>query len=354
MPELMKNPIHASRSWSSPWWRRSGTLAVVWSALLLYGGLVPYDVSWSRAAGPEAGVGEAMLAAAAAPLRWYVYPEAVTGSGIPKWAADLVMNGLLFAPLGILWMLSWRPRLGFNLAVGVSALLAFLLSWSIESAQAFSTARVSALNDVMVNTLAAVAGALVAWPVRSGLVRMSLTGYRWLAPGVHASVDVLRSARRTPSMLPALAAGLVLVGLGMTLLLAGVIDLGGGIPFAEQWRRSYDAAAVQMLTAALGYGVVGLLAIALVVKPREQRGWMRALLVVGLLAFGYEVARASTLGVTMDFTLPLMALGSTLAVMALCLGTIHAVRLACRRRSAEPVERERRRRSHDYGFRIGV
>ncbi|MEQ9461569.1 MAG: VanZ family protein [Phycisphaeraceae bacterium] len=354
---------NVQRAWSSPWWRRSATLALIWSALLVYGGLIPFDLSWPPTVYSQAYDSESIGSTAQVigyaltkPLRWYVYREGhVSSWGLPEWLSDGFLNAAIFFPLGVMWMLALRPRLGFNAGLGVSVMLAGLLSWGIETGQAFSVARVSALNDVLVNTGAAAAGAVLALPARRMFLSVSLLGYALLTPVVHRVADGLRVVRRDPALRSLFVGGVVLLGLLVTVMLARVVDTGGGeVPLAGVWERSYEVGASQMVIAVMGYGLVGLLAVALVVKPKEQQGWKRVLLVAGLLAFGYEVVRATVLGVRMDFTLALMAVGSLGLVMAMSLGLIHAVRLACRRRESSKVEADRRRRSHDYSFRIGT
>ncbi|WP_428389648.1 VanZ family protein [Mucisphaera sp.] len=342
-------------SWSSPWWRKSVTLAVLWSVLLVYGGLVPFDLSWDRIAEPEMSSAEVLGVAVTAPLRWYQYPAwEKTTFGLPEWVADATINGMLFFPLGVLWMLFWRPRVGFNAGLGLSVLLAGLVSWGIESGQMFSVVRVSALNDAVVNIGAATLGALLALPARRGFLWVVFGSYRLWSPVIDQGLGLLRRVRGDAALRRCLIGGVVLLGLLMCAVLATVIDARGGVvPFAGTWARSYDLAATQMLLAGMGYGLVGLLTVGIIVRPRAESGWSRALMVVGLIAFGYELVRAQTAGDRLDFTLPLMAVGSVLAVMALGLAVVHGVRLACRRREVVSVPNDRRRREHDYGFGIG-
>lgn len=349
--EQDKHNLKQQGNWSAPWWRRPLALAMIWSLLLFYGGLIPFDQSWQHLARDGQSVTEVLLAAVSAPMRWYDYPQTYSSSGFSKAAVDLFMNTVLFFPLGCLWMLAWRPRAGFFGGFILAVLCSAGVSWTMEASQAFSVARVVTLNDVLVNTSAALVGALLGVPLRDALAQMSFRGYLSNAGWIHAVYDRLRRLRRTREAKRWVIGLVVLVGLMMAVLLARLIDSGhAAIPFAHQWQQSYDIAAAQLMMAFLGYALVALLVIAMVVRPRARRGWSQALLLMATVSLVPELVRASWLRQSIDLTLPLMAIGTCLTVMALSVSMLHLTRLACRRRSSVPVEHDRRRRQHDYSF----
>ncbi|QDU71228.1 VanZ like family protein [Mucisphaera calidilacus] len=328
---------------------------MLWSALLIYGGMIPFDQSWGHVARDGQSATAVLATALAAPTHWYVYPEAYSSAGMSKAASDLLANTLIFLPLGLLWMLAWRPRAGFNAGLGLSILLAATVSWTMETTQAFSPARVSAANDVLVNTGAATLGAIIAIPVRHAMTHLSLHAYRINASTLHHLYDSMRELRRHPDAGSWAIGTAVLMGLLIAIVLTRLIDSGSGIvPFAEQWQRSYDVAATQLLIAFLGYTLVALLIIALLVKPRANSGWTTAMIVIAAISFSAELARASFTQTALDVTLPLMAVGTALTIMCACLSAMHLMRRACRRKTSVPVENDRRRRRHDYSFRIGT
>jgi len=72
---------------------------------------------------------------------------------------DLVMNGVMFVPLGFLYRVT-RPR-GATNAWWIAIVLGAMLSTSIEAAQLFSATRYSSLLDVLTNTSGAAVGSLL-------------------------------------------------------------------------------------------------------------------------------------------------------------------------------------------------
>lgn len=93
-----------------------------------------------------------------------------------RWLADGMLNIWLFVPLGLVVGLNERP---FRSAL----LWGAALSAGIELAQMFMPGRTSALNDIVFNTIGAVAGAGIASSARS-----------WLRPADKASRTLLASS----------------------------------------------------------------------------------------------------------------------------------------------------------------
>lgn len=82
-------------------------------------------------------------------------------------ARDVVLNIILFLPLGYLGILWLRSRLSFGIALTLVVLAGGALSLIAEVLQYFSIVRHSSLSDVISNTIGTLAGALAAL-ARSG------------------------------------------------------------------------------------------------------------------------------------------------------------------------------------------
>ena len=75
---------------------------------------------------------------------------------------DVVANVLAYVPLGILLFDLPRPRFGWRARVVIASLSGFLLSFSMETLQAFLPVRFSSLTDLLANVAGTFAGAIVA------------------------------------------------------------------------------------------------------------------------------------------------------------------------------------------------
>ena len=118
---------------------------------------------WSRAAdrsGERLGlatlgyVGMTTLVLTLAPFRFSV--QSMHGLSSEWSVFDLVMNVVMFVPLGFLYRVT-RPR-GAKRAWWMAIVLGALLSTTIETAQLFEAARYSSLLDVLTNTAGAALG----------------------------------------------------------------------------------------------------------------------------------------------------------------------------------------------------
>lgn len=121
---------------------------------------------WSRAADSTAErLGLATLAYVVAttlvitmaPFRFSSHP--VHGLSTEWTMFDLVMNVVMFVPLGFLFRVT-RPR-GSTTAWWMALVLGALLSAAIETAQLFSATRYSSLLDILTNTAGAAVGSLL-------------------------------------------------------------------------------------------------------------------------------------------------------------------------------------------------
>lgn len=130
--------------------------ALAYSAFVIYGSLVPLDF---RPLPPE----EALA-------RFRAIPYLQLGIGS---RADWVANILLFLPLAFLWLgVLWhRWHWGWRLAASLTVLAgAVLFSLALEFTQLFFPPRTVSLNDVLAETLGALAGVALWWMTGPRLV----------------------------------------------------------------------------------------------------------------------------------------------------------------------------------------
>ncbi|MFN7510869.1 MAG: VanZ family protein, partial [Betaproteobacteria bacterium] len=157
-------PIAPPRTWqhrASPL-ARSALLA--YAVLVVYAGLAPWS-GWRD-------LGVAPWAFLTAPVPRHVTPF------------DLAVNALGYVPLGALLALAAHPRLrGFG-AVLLATVGGALLAGSIEALQTYLPGRVPSNIDLGINTLGALAGAVLAAPVAAPLIdrgRLQQLRARWFS-----------------------------------------------------------------------------------------------------------------------------------------------------------------------------
>lgn len=125
-------------------------------------------------------------------------PLAFLDAGWPRyWTSfDLAVNVLAYVPLGYLLALALSRHAGRPLPALLGALVAILISFSVEAVQTWLPTRVASNLDFACNATGAVLGAIAAW--QSGTRALE-----WLG----------RTERRLVAPLPHADAGLVLLGL---------------------------------------------------------------------------------------------------------------------------------------------
>ncbi|MEK7323567.1 MAG: VanZ family protein, partial [Pseudomonadota bacterium] len=117
-------------------------LATAYLLLLVYGALFPLS-NWDSIQG---GL-HALF-----PIIW---PTQVSRS-------DVITNLVVYLPLGLLLMLSWRPRYGAWSAIALATLAGGGLSFGLEYLQSYLPQRVPSLLDTALNITGALVGALLA------------------------------------------------------------------------------------------------------------------------------------------------------------------------------------------------
>jgi VanZ family protein len=93
-----------------------------------------------------------------------LFPGAFLAAPWPRWITveDIGFNFVAYLPLGFLLVIALRALLAAPLAVICSAMLCALLSLSLETAQQYLPARFASNLDLLVNTIGAATGALIA------------------------------------------------------------------------------------------------------------------------------------------------------------------------------------------------
>jgi len=346
--------------WRLPVWVRPTVLVAGWAALVVWGSLLPMQFDGPGYVAEHGGVAQAVWAA----LRT---PAERTDWGRTD-AVDIVVNALLYVPLGLLLREALRDRrrrrcptgrLGvwesgwwWRSALGVAMVAG--LSWALESTQALAAWRVPAASDWVLNAgpgaLAVVFGPVCVDAAR----RLAFWGYTRSAAGWDAGVAVVRGWQRRPRRLRLLAAGaaaLTVLG-GYGWLADRGLPMGwawNAMPFGRHFRLPYDDAARHVLVSMTAYGLAAMW----LALPWMQTGLRRRLggVLAGvlLLSVGVEAIGWGR-GVRTDVTQPVLAvMGAGAAGLAYAMG-LATVRFSCRRRGADPgyAGPERRRRSHAY------
>lgn len=166
-------------------------LVLAYGALVVYGSLFPLT-DWQAPAGARLG---------------FLLPP-YAGRLI---LTDLLLNLLVYMPLGLLLALRLRPVLGFGLALLAATLLGGLLSLAMEALQMSLPGRVSSILDLATNAAGTLLGALLA----AFLGRGALLGRRpaawrqaWLQPDRCAELALLAAGLWSLSQLSPLAPSL--------------------------------------------------------------------------------------------------------------------------------------------------
>ena len=328
-----------------PLWANPRVLAGVCLLLIAYGSLLPFDL--------HLPTGVAGWRAVLTAPRWVAAQGPTSALGLSASASDLLINLLLYVPLGVLLRFSipGKPRLGV-----VGALLAtlgvFVVSWGLESLQSLTPTRVSSLNDVVANVASggvAAALCLLLWSRFGALVFRLYCRTAPLRRLVHHAFVALQSRPWLTYIVVGLN-GLLIGGWYLLQLSRHQHDTGGeALPFASAFELPYDAAAVVLGRSLLVYvGLATLVLLAMVSRRERVRlGWV-VVVVVGL-SVAAEAHRAATHNASPDITGPILAAAAA-TLMALTLYCFSlAVRKANRRHQPQPYDGpERRRMGYDY------
>jgi len=166
---MMPNARQTSRfaDTGTNWTAIAGFLALGYLGLILYGSLFPFT-GWHEPVTP-------LLAYLAAPA-----PATYSRT-------DILINILVYIPLGLLFAFLMRKGLGLAGAVITATMLGAAISFAVETLQVFLPGRVASNLDLAMNSAGTLAGA-IALPLLTVLASGSLLQRRkaWLLPGRHA------------------------------------------------------------------------------------------------------------------------------------------------------------------------
>lgn len=327
----------------APRWLNYRTIAVAWAGLLVYGSLLPFRFHWGTVYEQAEGWLGAVWLVATSPA-WRL-PHPASGGFIGSaWAVDLMINLLLYGPLGIAIRLDLRrrgrsPRAQLLIAAACLAGISYLL----ECVQSLELSRVASLVDVLTNTAGGTLAAALGIHIKHGFDRATLACFRM----TRRFTD---GRSRQPGMLNHRGAWwLGMLGVDVALVIAWTgyttqwtrVPTGRGLPFEHLFNRPYDVAAVQLGQMAAVYALLAVLLSLQLLQMGWRRRKMWLLAAVSCVAVLREVVHAWRMQERFDVTEVLVALLAAGVVMAAAHAGMHVVRCSSRRQS-EPVARDRR------------
>ncbi len=358
-------PAHQPALWHRPGWLRAPLLALIWAILVIYGSLLPWGLDLGGAVDQAGGIAPALFHWITSPT-WVPAVTETSSYGIPTWASDLVLNLLLYGPLGVLLRLTMSRLTGWHAIQTLYAAAAIVsLSWMIESTQSLIPGRYASIQDVLANSLGGCLGVIIGHRINTAWRAGAFTLYRWTAKPMSVLHHRLHTHKTRPIvMFIALAvnAGLIALWYSLSTSPAGVADNHSGqtaiylVPFQRYFDRSYDVAAVLLGQSMIVYCLAGAVWMLTMMRGRTRRalGWvvltaaLTAAAVEGLKLMGQQPGAGA--GADADITEPLIALIAGGLVLTAAFMLVHACRCSCRRLEQSPVDVDRRRRGHDYRF----
>jgi VanZ family protein len=354
-----------------PYARLCWTLGWVYTALVIYGSLLPFQLDLQPPVRRPGDIAPWLAHVFTSP-RWQgaAFGSGVSSLGVSNRLSDTILNLLLYLPAGAFFRLAARREGRSALRQVVPVVLALGgLSYLMECAQSQIIGRSASWDDVSANTAGAAVGALRAIVAARVWKRLVFAIYRRKALLIYRARLLIRRQRRRAVMLH-LAVGAALAAIVLTCATATPAHplkqaAANWLPFGVEFRRSYDVAGVLIARRLLIYVLVAvLLALQFVrqisafspqpsVGPRSgARRRPRGLAVVsyGVAAFALvsQGMAHALLGSRFDVTEIVLALLAAGLVTALAYVTASTMRAACRRRNPQPVAHERRRIPHVY------
>jgi hypothetical protein len=345
--------------WRRPGWLRAPLLALAWAALVIYGSLLPWGLELNTAIIEAGGMGSAIIAWITSPT-WIQSVPDTSSLGVPTWASDLVLNLLLYGPLGVLLRLTLSRitgRQGVQVVCAMAAIVS--LSWMIESTQSLIPGRYASIQDVIANSLGGCVGVVLGHWINSTWRAWAFMLYRWTATPMSVLHHRLHAHKTRPGvMFTALAVNVGLIALWYSLTATPTSEAHGEttvflVPFERYFDRSYDVAAALLGRSMIVYCLAGAVWMLTMMRgsTRKALGWV--VLTAALTAAAVESLKILGPGVGADVTEPLIALIAGGLVLTAAFMLVHACRCSCRRVGEFPVEFDRRKRGHDYRFALG-
>ena len=341
------------KTWVLPVWINAPVLAVVWVWLVLYGTLVPFDFQVDASVRENSTRIGWLLQSLTAP-RWQAYESSSLSSlGLPHWLSDVVVNVALFLPLGALLRLDAARKVSrWWLQTAYALIIVSTLSWLIECGQGLMPSRVASLNDVCLNTAGGLFGALIALRAcRWGRLAIFKAYCRASYLLYHTKEFLIRQRRRPVMMFLVVAVNVLVVSYWYAGAVASAGD-GKGIvnwlPFAEQFKRSYDVAAVQIGRSLIIYCLFSMVLSLQFMRASHRKGLWWIVIAVAVLAVAREVLEMKVAGVGADITEPIIGIMAVGFIITTACLLVHAVRCSCRRKKQVPVAVDRRRVPFKY------
>jgi VanZ family protein len=341
--------------WHRPGWLRAPMLALGWSALVVYGSLLPFGFDLTGLTGQAGGVWACLVNAMTSPA-WIASTPDTSSLGVPAWASDLVLNLALYLPLGVLLRLTASRATGRQWAQIACAGAAVLsMSWLLESAQSLIPGRYASLQDIVLNTTGGLLGVLIGHRVNRLWHGGAFAVYR-LTARRRRSLNLCLQTRRgrvlTVSALVGAGTGLVALGYLVIAPAVGGAQAVGAVPFQRYFQRSYDVGVLLLGQMALVYFLAGAMLLLPVMRGRSRWALVCVAMSVSVIAVAVEGFKPMTLGTSADATDPMIALVSGGLVLTLGFMLVNACRRSCRRRHQTAVPVDRRGHRHDYRFAI--
>ena len=341
--------------WRRPTWLRAPLLTILLTGCLVYGSLLPWGIDLTGHVAKSGGIGPGIMAWLTSP-RWVPAVTDVSSYGIPVWLSDLVLNLLLYGPLGVLLRLTASRITGKQSSQIVSAIAAVvLLSWLIESTQSLIPGRYASVQDVLNNSFGGAVGVLLGHRINRLWRWLAFVLYRRTAgPRRRVSQYLSQQKRRPVVMFTVLLMNVGFIGLWYWLTRRSTTgDDTGLLPFMGYFARSYDVAAVLLGRSVVVYCLLGGLLMVMMMRGRTRAALSWVVLTVALMAGSVEMLKLlSGDRASADVTEPLLALMAGGFVLTLGFMLMHACRCSCRRKEQLPVAIDRRRQTHDYRFAI--
>lgn len=358
--DMNRPPVPAL--WRRPGWLRAPAMALAWAGLVVYGSLLPWGMDFGGAVGRAGGVLPAIAAWLLSPA-WVPAVAETSSLGVPTWASDLVLNLVLYGPLGVLLRLTVSRITGKQFVQIISAALGVAaLSWMIEATQSLIPGRYASVQDVLANTFGGVVGVLLGHRINSAWRGLAFLMYRRLHRPWEALTRWLPEQRSRPlTVFTVLAVNVCLIAVWFVFTGPAVSGGGGGehgkalqlVPFKQQFARSYDVAFVLLGRSLIVYCLAGAVVMLTMMRGSTRRalGWV--VLAVALSAASLELTKLLGRGLVADITEPMIAVIAGGLVLTAGFMVVHASRVSCRRHEQRPVGVERRSRNHDYRFALG-
>ncbi|XAM00406.1 hypothetical protein OT109_03255 [Phycisphaeraceae bacterium D3-23] len=338
---------------------RPGVLAAVWLVLMVYGSLLPFDLQPARFFAEHGGLWRGLFAWLSGP-GWVTPAGETTALGFSLSTVDLVVNLVLYVPLGVMLRIAMRRRgfgAGTQIVLGSGVVAA--LGWLMECTQVWSPTRVASLADFVANVSMGIFAVVIAPWLWACAMRVMFGVYCRCAWPLHGLRVQLRFLRRSPGAMLAvvLLTAALLTGWYATQAVhafAGPMPTQANnevaLPFERHFAASYDSAALLLGRSLLVYAALGCLLSLSMLRSRAKLSLKRAVVAVLLAALGVELYRARV-GETYraDITEPIIALAAALLIGITTYLFAHAIRRANRRHTqADFAGPERRRVRHNY------